>query len=464
MSAWVLAWRNLLRNRRRSLTTLLAILIGAGSILVFGGYSRYIVLGIQTEYVSRVGHLQIQHEGFYKYGAGNPEAFAITHYKQIIEKVKADPVLAPMLTMVTPTLQFGGIAGNQASGTSRMVLGTGVVADDSARLREWNDYGLTNPSADYYLSLAGSDENMAILGTGVARMLQLCTLLRAGDCAPQASQRPAGGDNAPDDIVALSGAEQQHAPARDDNQIEILASNAHGAPNVVRVHAGKAQDQGVKELDDVAIQLHLSKAQKLVYGKDEPGVTAIVIQLAHTDQIPLAQARLKELRSTVLKDEPIEVLDFATLNPLYGQSINMLGSIFGFVSILISVIVLFTVVNTMGMAIVERTVEIGTLRAMGLRGSGIQRIFVCEGALLGALGAVLGVSSALVVAFVINHSGLTYVPPGRAAPVPLKVWIWGSPFLMAGTVVGLMMTAVASAWLPARRAARMDIVSALRHV
>jgi hypothetical protein len=53
--------------------------------------------------------------------------------------------------------------------------------------------------------------------------------------------------------------------------------------------------------------------------------------------------------------------------------------------------VLFTVGNTMSTAVIERTVEIGTLRAMGLRRGGIRRLFVCEGLLLGLVGAALGV-------------------------------------------------------------------------
>ena len=69
-----------------------------------------------------------------------------------------------------------------------------------------------------------------------------------------------------------------------------------------------------------------------------------------------------------LKSDPLEVQDFQTLNPYYGQTVAFFAAIFGFISILIGVIVLFTVGNTMSMAVVERTPEIGTLRAIGLRG------------------------------------------------------------------------------------------------
>jgi putative ABC transport system permease protein len=118
----------------------------------------------------------------------------------------------------------------------------------------------------------------------------------------------------------------------------------------------------------------------------------------------------------------------------------------------------------MSMAVMERTAEIGTLRAMGLRRSGIRRLFVLEGLLLGLFGAAAGVAAALGVAALVNHSGLTWLPPGQVDPVPLTVRVWGEAALILGTAAGLTLVAVVSAWWPARRAARMHIVDALRHV
>jgi putative ABC transport system permease protein len=116
------------------------------------------------------------------------------------------------------------------------------------------------------------------------------------------------------------------------------------------------------------------------------------------------------------------------------------------------------------MAVVERTVEIGTLRAIGLRRNGIRRLFICEGLLLGVIGAALGVLIALGIAYTINHAGLTWLPPGRVEPVPLTVRVWGETRLIVGTAIGLMVVAILSAFLPASRAAKMNIVDALRHV
>jgi putative ABC transport system permease protein len=162
--------------------------------------------------------------------------------------------------------------------------------------------------------------------------------------------------------------------------------------------------------------------------------------------------------------QPLAVLDFETLNPFYVQTVKLFDTIFGFIFVLIAAIVLFTVSNTMNTAVVERTVEIGTLRAVGLRQAGIRRLFVTEGLLLGLVGAGSGAVLAVVVAFVVNQLGLTWLPPGSSEPLPLLLRVWEENRMIAGTTFGLVVIAVASAWWPAYRAARLKVVDALRHV
>ncbi|MES2932566.1 MAG: FtsX-like permease family protein [Pseudomonadota bacterium] len=465
MKSFALALRNLLRNRRRSITTLIAMIIGASAILLFGGYSRNITFGMQTGFVQRSGHLQIQHKDFFLYGNGNPAAYGIADYQKVIEIVRHDPVLAPMLAVVTPSLQLSGIAGNFSAGVSRTVIGGGVVVEEQNQMRQWNDYGF--PLTPRPLALTGTSADSAVIGIGVARVLQLCAPLQIARCPQPAVLKTDAATDAkgtPDDIAALSAQEQSVTPAHSDTRIEMLAANAHGAPNVAGLNVIKAEAQGMKELDDIFIALHLSQAQKLIYGAASPQVTAISLQLQHTSQIPAARARLDQMLATTFKDAPLEVQDYETLNPMYGQSIGMFQALFSFITILIGSIVLFTVGNTMSMAVVERTVEIGTLRAIGLRRHGIRRLFMIEGLLLGVIGAMLGVLVSLVLASIINHCGLSWTPPGYIDPVPLTVRVWGQNDLIYGSTIGLVIVAVISAWWPANRASRMNIVDALRHV
>jgi putative ABC transport system permease protein len=466
-----IAIRNLARNRRRSLTTLAAIIVGAVAILLFGGYTRNIRFGMETDFVRSTGHLQIQRKGYFLYGSGDPAAYGITDYRHVIDVVRHDPVLAPMLTVVTPTLQLGGIAGNFAAGVSRTVLAAGVDVDGQNALQRWNDYGFGGEEPP--IPLTGTAPDAAVVGIGVARVLQLCGALRMPGCDP-AAQAPQvkRGAAMPADLTVLSNANavgnREVAGAPDGSsdpaaRIDLLAATARGAPNVASLSVVKAEDEGAQALDDVYVELHLAQAQRLVYGGDPPEVTGIIVQLRHTAQIPAAHARLEQLLTTTLRGDALEVQDFQTLQPYYGQVIAFFGAIFGFMAILIGVIVLFTVSNTMSMAVVERTPEIGTLRAIGLRRAGVRRIFLCEGLLLGLAGAVLGVLAALALAALINHSGLTWTPPGRVDSVPLKIRLWDDPALMTGIVVALTLVAVVSSWIPARRGARTQIVAALRH-
>ena len=463
MMTWSLALRNLLRNRRRSLSTLLALAIGSASILVFGGYSANIKAIMKTGYVRNGGHLQIQHQDFYLYGSGNPTAYGISDYAKLMASIQADTSLKGMVAVVTPTLQFGGVAGNFAAGVSRTVIGTGFVAVDVNRMRQWNEFNL--PLIPLRFVLEGSAPDAAVVGTGVARVLRLCDALGIADCPGPVVEPKASGKALPADIAALALAETPAADeSKNDGRIELLAGHANGTPNVASLQVLQAERQGFKEFDEVAVILQLAQAQKLVYGRSPPRATSIMVQLEKSDRIVEAATRLKALMASVAPQQALAVLDFETLNPFYVQTVKLFDTIFGFIFVLIGAIVLFTVSNTMNTAVVERTVEIGTLRAVGLRQAGIRRLFVTEGFLLGLVGAVSGAILAIALAFVVNQLGLTWLPPGSSEPLPLLLRVWGENQMIASTTLGLVVIAVASAWWPAYRAARLNVVDALRHV
>ncbi len=463
MKTLSLALRNLLRNRRRSLVTLLSMAIGLVAVLIFGGYIKDINYGLQTANVQLSGHFQIQHKGYYLYGSGDPAAYGIADYDRIIAMLQHDAVIGPMLVVATPTLQVGGIAGNFDAGVSRTVFATGVVVDDQNRMRAWNDYGF--PQHNPPLALTGTAPDAAVIGTGVARVLHLCGALAVPDCTVADPPAKPTGQAMPSDIADFAEASPSTGAAGGASRnIEILVASARGAPNVADVKVVKAEFQGVKELDDVHVALHLPQAQRLIYGQEQPRVTAIEIQLRHTAQMVAARERLQHLLSTSLQNDQLELQDFETLNPFYGQTLRMFGAIFSFISVLIGAIVLFTVGNTMSMAVVERTTEIGTLRAIGLRRGGIRAMFIAEGLVLGVVGAAIGVTTALAIAWTVNHLGLTWTPPGRVEPVALTVRVFGETRLILGSTIGLIVVAALSATWPAARAARMNIVDALRHV
>ena len=465
MKTWILAFRNLRRNRRRSLTTLLAMVVGLTAVLLFGGYTRNINYGLQTSFVRDGGHLHIQRRGYFLYGSGDPVSYAIPDYTRIVDAVRNDSQLRSMVTVVTPVLAVNGIAGNFSAGVSRTVFGNGIVVDEQNRMRQWNDYGFPNQSAS--LALASTPPNAVVIGTGVARVLHLCTTLKVPNCTdPQPEHDAARQPAAAQDVVQLAAAEARSlradGPTPNHAHIQLLTSNAYGAPNVAELGVVAAQRQGVKAIDDMYVQLHLAQAQRLVYGGGQPRVTSIVVQLRHTADIERARARLLSVLRDTSEGDALDVLDFATLNPQYGQITGMFDAVFGFIALLIATVVMFTVGNTMNMAVMERTREIGTLRAIGLRDRGVRRIFMCEGFLLGLCGAVLGTLLALGGAALINHGGLHWQPPGQTDSVALTVRVWGEHAMILRNAFGIWLVATASAWFPARRASRMPIVEALR--
>ncbi len=464
-----IGFRNILRNGRRSAITGLAIAVGAVALLLFGAFQGYIFAGYQTGVVQRVGHLTVFRNGYFLYGAGNPAAYGIDDYKSVMRVIAEDPVLKPLINVETPTLSLFGIAGNfqGKNDAAKTFFGVGIVPSDRQRMLQWDEYGASRPYAPD-TRLADADQARGLIGVGLARILNLCADLKIADCppAPAAAPREDAGTAAPaqEDFSDLAAKDVTVNADPDAKlpRIDLLAATAGGAPNVVSLYLSGAESQGVKDLDDNYIGLHLALAQQLLYGRGEHKVTGIVLQLHRSEDMAPARRRLASLFKE--KGLDLEVRDFAERTPLYTQTLNFFRAIFLFIAVIMSVIVLFAVVNTMTMTVMERTNEIGTTRAMGVRRGGIRRQFLIEGCLLGAIGASVGLVLAVVVAVLVNRAGLTWTPPGNASPVPFRLYLFTDRGLILGTWLGLVLVATIAALIPANRAAKLQVVDALRHI
>lgn len=463
-----LPFRNVWRNRRRTLVTLITIMIGEMAVLIFGGYAGAVVHGVQTGVVRQVGHLQLQRPGFFTVGGSTPADYGIADYAAVIKEIEADPVLKPMLKVATSQLQLQGIVGDFSQGVSRSVGAVGYDAREQNKMRQWNEYQF--PGEIKPIALPEGQSDVLSIGIGVARALHLCGVLKVPTCASDVlpAKKKGNGPAVPDDIGALADAQQaasaagQGVATGSGPRVDVLAATSGGAPNVLNARVAAAESLGVKEIDDTYLAMPLEMAQRLVYGRDTPQVTSVVLQLNQSSQVEPARRYLNELIKK--KGWNLEVMDYRTLYPVYDQIAGLFGSIFGFVSMLIGVIVLFSVANTMSASVMERTVEIGTLRSMGMRRSGIARQFVSEGLLIGVLGTVLGGALALACAWGINSAGLTWTPPNSIDKNPLVVHVFNSPDLVFGSLLILIVLAAISSLLPAYRAARIPVVEALRHV
>lgn len=461
-----IALRNISRNRRRSLMT--AALVGMGSLamLLFGGFVANIFLGLETGFVQNTGHLQVYRSGYFLFGPGNPAAYGIDDHQALLHDLATDPVLAPMISVITPSQSMVGIAGNFSHGisASKTFFGFGIVGSDREEMHKWNPYhaGLVR-APDDRLNDPGSSR--AVIGRGVARILGLCAPLHVPDCpALEVPAQQAGTTQTLDPSLAdLADAEQGAKP--DPNalpHIDVLSATAGGAPNIVGLDVAGVDTQTVKEIDDNYVAMPLGIAQQLVYGRGPHKITALTLQLHATADMPAAHARLDALIAE--RHLPLEVRDFKELNPFYVQVRGMFSVMFIFLTLIMGVIVLFAVVNTMTMNVMERTAEIGTVRAMGVRRSGIRRQFLMEGALLGLLGSTIGVVLAFAGVWLINHGGFKWMPPGNTYPIPFTLAWPTNPALLFGAWFGLVAVATLATVPPSNKAAKSRIVDALRHV
>lgn len=138
----------------------------------------------------------------------------------------------------------------------------------------------------------------------------------------------------------------------------------------------------------------------------------------------------------------------------------------GMTLVLISVLLIIIVVgimNTMWVAIRERTKEIGTLRAIGMQKYHILLMFLCEGALLGMIGTILGAMSGLLISFLLNSIHIT-VPDAAKIFLMSDVLSFYVPFFsVLKSIVLISFITMLAVLYPAYRAARLKPVIAMHH-
>jgi putative ABC transport system permease protein len=119
-------------------------------------------------------------------------------------------------------------------------------------------------------------------------------------------------------------------------------------------------------------------------------------------------------------------------------------------------------INTMGMTIMERTKEIGTLRALGFKFRGVSVLFALEGAFLGFFGSILGIILHTCVWTLMKFYPLHYTPPGFSDPIAMRIDM--VPQALFVLMLCFVLLSTVAAIIPARGAAKKNIVDALGHV
>jgi putative ABC transport system permease protein len=158
----------------------------------------------------------------------------------------------------------------------------------------------------------------------------------------------------------------------------------------------------------------------------------------------------------------VEIMTWEELSDFYNQVHGMFDMIFGFIFSIVLTVVVMSVANSMGMTVIERTREIGTLRAIGLKRSGVVKLFTTESMLLTLIGCITGLLITVTVRWGINVADISYVPPNSASRVPLLVDLDFGRTMFTFLLMGVVGTV--AAYMPAKRAAKKDIIDALGHV
>lgn len=455
-----IAWRNVLRHWRRSISTGIAISIGMSGLLLFGGYNVSIYYSLQTAFIRTLGHLQIQHEKYLTYGLGDPTKYTITEYEKIIDDIKNDSEIGKKLTVITPTLTMSGVASYPNADTSRTVLINGYEEDGFLRLAQWDAYNIEPPIEKTYRL---SDlENAAAVGSNLALTLKLCDYLPSEDSCNKKVNKSFSDDQnltlVPNDLAELL---ENNRKEYERSVINLLVSNNSGVPNIGVLNVVGVEEQSSRELDSIYLGVNLSYLQSLVYRGEKKSVNSVLIQLDQTDDMEFVSNRIEEY---ILNNQgEVIVRKFTEIQPLYERIISMFNGIFGFVSVLIIIIVVFSVSNTINMSVLERTNEIGTIRAIGLTKKWTNILFILEALILGFIGSIAGLIMATIISFIINWLNLTWHPPGVVGPQLIRIYIWSEWWLISMVFVSIMIVAFIASIIPAYKSTKINIVDALRY-
>ena len=396
-----LACLNLARERKRTLISLAAIVVGVVGYLLAGGFVEWIFWAIRESAIDNgLGHVQISAKGFRDAGQADPHAFEIPAGGPQKAAIQDLPGVAAVAMRLTVT----GLASHDD--ITVPFAGEGVEPEIDRKISK--DIVVDGDPLDT------AAPKGVILGRGLARALGV---------------------------------------SRGD-RIAFLASGAKGGLSGVEGVVRGVFSTGVKVYDDVAVRMPLPLAQQLAR---TAGVHLWVVGLddtAHTDAIARAIA-------PIVAPSRMEVRTWLELSDFYRKTVTLMSRQMLVVAVLIAVILVLGIANLLTMSTLERTGEIGTMLAMGTPRGSVLRMHFAEGVLLGGAGALVGVAIGAVLAIAISWIGIPMPPPpGRDTGYRAEIML-SAPVILNAVALAIISAAVAGAY-PAWKASRMPIVDALR--
>lgn len=400
--AWLkFAALNTLRNRRRSAVTVTIAALGTAAILLAGGFALSTYQALAEASARTTGHLIVARPDQFSRDEETP----LQHGLDGVEALKARLLADDAVRQVLPRVEFSGLISN---GDKSVVMVAAGIDPDA-------EFAVKGPFLKMQAGkVLASGQGLAVmLGEGLAKSLK----------------------------------------ASPGSNLTLMASTTEGALNALDVTVAGVFSTGVPDLDKRLVYTDLGTAQKLLVTQK---VSSLGVFLDRMDATAAARARVQALVA------PLAVQTWEDQAVFYRSVRDLYNRIFGALGAIIGVIVVFVVTNAMAMAIIERTREIGTLRALGTLPGQLIRSLALEGLLLGGVGALLGALLALGVALgLLLFPVQMPPPPGRSDGYPLLVAT--DPAMYALTLLAMLLLATLASALVARTTVRQPIVDALAH-
>jgi len=396
------AWQNTLRNRRRSLVTVSIAALGTAAILVAGGFALSTYKGLSEMASRSTGHLIVARPAQFDKDEDTP----LQHGLDDVSGLRAALLADPDVRQVLPRVEFSGLISNGDKST--VMMATGIDPD--------SEFAVKGPFlriTEGEVLASGSKDAEVMLGEGLARSLK----------------------------------------AKPGSSLTLLASTAEGALNAMDVQVKGVFSTGVPDMDRRFVYTDIATAQKLLNTKR---VSSLGVFLARMDMTGSAQQRVAAANPSLKVQTWLDQAFF------YKSVKDLYNRIFGALGLIIGLIVVFVVTNAMAMAIIERTREVGTLRALGTLPSQLLRTLGLEGMVLGGVGALAGALLALsVTLFLLVVPVEMPPPPGQTKGYPLII-TFDAVMYLATMLSMVTLTVLASAWV-ARKTVHMPVVDALAH-
>ncbi len=413
-----LAFRNVFRNRVRSLITLAAIAFGCVSLIVAGGFFEDVFLQMRESHIhSHLGHIQIYKKGYSEKGAAKPFDYMIEQPGDVGKLVAS----AAHVKATTPRIMFSGLL--STGETTVSVIAQGVDPEGEKRIN----------ALDPTKEIDG--------GASSAVTIQAGENLSKGDVYE----------------VILGKGLAQAMGAKVGDFVILVSNTVGGALNAFDMRVKGIFFTASKDFDDHALRIPLTAAQTLLRTDGVQTLVVLVDETEHTDMVKQTLLDLFQKRQLALELKPwYELADF------YNKTVALFQRQFFVLKLIIAIIVVLSIFNTINMSVWERTREIGTIMALGSKRYEVLKLFMLEGLVLGILGGFLGVACGIVVARVVSAIGIP-MPPPPGATITWIAHIRVVPSLLVSSFLIALVSSFVSSFYPAFKASRLVIADALRH-